>query len=117
MNSLRMKSWIPWVLVLLGFLLPAGVTPAGALDIKVKDQATVSGSTICLRDIATFVPDTDPRVESLSRIDVASAPLPGNGVNLNRGFLNYKIGSALSGKEDIRLHVNNELIHLKYFLR
>jgi flagellar basal body P-ring formation protein FlgA len=105
MNPLRMKAWIPWVLVLVGCLLPAGVTSAEALDIKVKDQATVSGSTICLRDIATFVPDTDPRVDALSRIDVASAPSPGNGVNLNRSFLNYKIGSVLSGTEDIRVEI------------
>ena len=105
MNPLRMKSWIPWVLVVLGFLLPVWVSPAAALDIKVKDQATVSGGTICLGDIAAFVPGTDPRVDMLSRIDVASAPSPGNGVNLNRSFLSYKIGSVLTGQEDIRLEI------------
>ncbi|MEW6669192.1 MAG: flagellar basal body P-ring formation chaperone FlgA [Thermodesulfobacteriota bacterium] len=105
MNPLKMTSWIPRALVLFGCLLGAGVSPAGALDIKVKDQASVSGGTICLRDIATFAPETDPRVETLSRIDVAAAPSPGNAMNLNRSFLTYKIGSVLSGKEDIRLEI------------
>ncbi|MBN1104814.1 MAG: flagellar basal body P-ring formation protein FlgA [Deltaproteobacteria bacterium] len=83
------------------------VTPstAWALEIRVKDQATVRGGTITLGDIASFTPETDPRVEMLARMDVASAPSPGNGVNLNRTFLSYKIGSSLSGKEDILLEI------------
>jgi flagella basal body P-ring formation protein FlgA len=105
MNSFKTNTPVAWILTLLGVLVLAGAVPADALEIRVKDRATVSGGSISLRDIATFVPDTDPRVETLSRIDVASSPSPGNGLNLNRSFLTYKIGSALSGKEDIRLEI------------
>jgi flagellar basal body P-ring formation protein FlgA len=105
MKPVKTNSLILWALVGFGILSCAWASPAAALDIKVKDQATVSGGTICLRDIATFVPETDPRVEALSGIDVASAPSPGKSVSLNRSFLNYKIGSVLSGREDIRLEI------------
>lgn len=83
-----------------------GASLAGDLAIRIKDDVTVKGSVVTLREIATFSPDTDPRVDALSRIDVAAAPSPGNGVSLNRSFLSYKIGSALSSKgEDISLEI------------
>ena len=81
-----------------------------ALEIRVKEEATVNSDMICLGDIASFSPDNDPRVPRLSKIDVASAPSPGNVVRLNRRFLNYKIGSAIMGKDDIRLKVPGSLV-------
>jgi flagellar basal body P-ring formation protein FlgA len=79
---------------------------AGDLAIKVKEDVTVRGGTVTLKDIAVFTPETDPRVDALGRIDIASSPSPGNGVTLNRSFLNYKIGSSLSGRgEDITLEI------------
>lgn len=79
---------------------------AAGLEIKIRDDVTVKGGNLTLRDIATFTPGSDSRVDDLSRIEVASAPSPGNVVNLNRSFLQYKIGAAVAGRgEDIRLEI------------
>ena len=84
----------------------SGVVSAADLAIRLKGDVTVRGGTVTLRDMATFSPESDPRVDALGRIDVATAPAPGNGINLNRTFLDYKIGSALSGnREDITLEI------------
>lgn len=96
------KKW-SWSLVACLVLAArlGGVSAAGHLEIKIREEVTVKGGgTVTLKDIATFTPESDPRVESLRRIDVASSPSPGNGVSLNRSFLNYKIGAAVSGKGD-----------------
>jgi len=83
---------------------------AEALEIRVHDDVTVKGGTVTLRDIATFAPPTDSRVESLARMEVSSAPAPGNIVTLSRNFLNYKVGPAIAaGGEDIRLETPESL--------
>jgi flagella basal body P-ring formation protein FlgA len=106
MSLFKQKSVILLAATLLAAMtVTVSSSTAEALEIRVKDQATVRGGTITLGDIASFTPETDPRVEMLARMDVASSPSPGNGVSLNRSFLSYKIGSSLSGKEDIRLEI------------
>lgn len=96
--------------MLLLILLLTGASPAEALEIKIRDDVTVKGGTVTLQDIATFAPHSDSRVESLSRIEVSSAPAPGNTVNLSRNFLNYKIVPAVAAKgDDIRLDIPDTL--------
>jgi len=109
MNFFALRFSIPTVVMLLAFST-VSLSPVHALEIKVRDQATVQGSTIYLKDIASFHPETDPRVGVLARLDVASAPSPGKGVSLNGDFLKYKIGSAISGKEDITLEVPGSMV-------
>jgi flagella basal body P-ring formation protein FlgA len=110
MNSLTVRLSIP-AMVIMGIIFGAmSLSPVYALEIRVRDQATVHGSTIYLRDIASFHPESDPRVDMLAGIDVASAPSPGNGVSFNRSFLNYKIGSAISGKDDITLELPASMV-------
>jgi len=97
----------------LGIFILSGtaILPAShALEIRVKEEATVRGDTITLGDIASFHPNKDARVDRLSRIDVASAPSPGSQSRLNKRFLNYKIGSAIANKEDVRLKVPGSLL-------
>ena len=104
------KSKIPFIL---GIIILSGeifLSASQALEIRVKEQATVQGDTIYLKDIASFYPSNDPRVGRLSEIDVASAPSPGNVLRLNKRFLNYKIGSAIADKDDIRLNVTGALV-------
>jgi len=100
-------------LLILGIIILSGeifLSASQALEIRVKEQATVQGDTIYLSDIASFYPSKDPRVDRLSGIDVASAPSPGNVLRLNKRFLNYKIGSAITDKDDIRLKVTGALV-------
>jgi flagella basal body P-ring formation protein FlgA len=87
-------------------LFVAGAWAGEGLEVKVREDVTVRGGTVTLGHIATFTPESDSRVDGLSRIEVASAPSPGNAVSLNRSFLQYKIGAAVSGKgDDIRLEI------------
>jgi flagella basal body P-ring formation protein FlgA len=96
--------------MMLLILLVAGASIAEALEIRIRDDVTVSGGTVTLQDIAAFAPRSDSRVESLARIEVSASPAPGNTVNLSRNFLNYKIGSAVAARgEDIRLEVPENL--------
>jgi flagella basal body P-ring formation protein FlgA len=100
------------VRVLLGLLLPlmAGFVPsAEALEIKVKEQATVISETVILKDIALFQPPEDPRASRLAEIEVASAPSPGQTVKFNKQFLSYKIGSAVSDIKDIEIIIPDSL--------
>ena len=93
------------LLTLLAFLLTATwVLPVSyALEIKVKDQATVENDRVYLGDISSFDPQGDSRVANLSKLEIASAPSPGNSIRLNARFLLYKIGSAIAGDDDIRI--------------
>ena len=84
-------------------------SPVHALEIRVKSQATVTGDTVSLADIASFFPETDARVARLSGINVTSSPAPGNSFRLNGHFLNYKIGSALGEDDGIQLKVPDSL--------
>lgn len=106
---MRPSKKIPVLLLASTVLLihfTASAWAAGGLGIKIRDDITVKGGTVILRDIAAFTPPTDPRVDDLSRVEVASAPSPGNMINLNRSFLQYKIGAAVSARgEDIRLEI------------
>ncbi|MBN2124024.1 MAG: hypothetical protein JW821_07010, partial [Deltaproteobacteria bacterium] len=101
-------------LLLLGIFLllwaASHPSPSLALEIRIKDQATVDQDTVYLRDIAAFHPAGDARVKSLGGMEVASAPAPGNVFRLNRRFLQYKIGSAISGEEQVSLEAPEELV-------
>ncbi len=101
------------ILFILGIFILSGemfLSASQALEIRVKEKATVQGDTIYLSDIASFYPSKDHRVGRLGGIDVASAPSPGKVFRLNKRFLRYKIGSAISDKDDIRLKVTGDLM-------
>jgi flagellar basal body P-ring formation protein FlgA len=70
----------------------------GGLRILIAEEATVSGDTVALGHVATFHPDTDPRVEALRQLELSAAPAPGNTHRFNARFLNYKLGAALRGR-------------------
>jgi flagella basal body P-ring formation protein FlgA len=92
------------------FLGMASLSVSHALEIKIKDRATVRGDKIYLGEISSFDPADDGRIKHLSGIEVSSAPFPGNVIQLSRRFLNYKIGSAIPDKEGISLSVPGNLV-------
>ena len=101
-----------WFLCILGvsILSPPGFLPEShALEIKVKKQARVTGDKIYLGEISSFDPPNDVRVARLSRIEVSSAPSPGNMFQLSKRFLGYKITSAIPEREDITLDLPGSL--------
>lgn len=98
----KKKALIIGVFILMGIVLAA---PSYALEISVKEQATVSGETIQLSDIAFFHPKDDARVEQLGEIDVASAPTPGKEFTLNKRFLHYRLGSLINNNSDIDVKI------------
>lgn len=82
------------MLVAVSLSLTTAATAGGALRIQIAENATVTGDTVTLGHVASFHPETDPRVESLRELEVSSAPAPGNTHRFNSRFLNYKLGSA-----------------------
>lgn len=90
-------------------ILAWGSARSHALDIRIKDQATISGSKVYLGDIATFSPSENALVARLKGLEVASAPSPGNDIRLKRQFLDYKIGSMIGDDESVRLEIPNAL--------
>ena len=92
------------------FLGMASLSVSHALEIKIRDRATVRGDKIYLGEISSFDPADDGRIKHLSGIEVSSAPFPGNVIQLSRRFLNYKIGSAIPDKEGISLSVPGNLV-------
>jgi flagella basal body P-ring formation protein FlgA len=87
------------------FVLVLSVSSSEALEITISDRATVLEDTILLNDIATFHPESDHRVARIRAIQVAAAPSPGKTFTISGRYLRYKIGSISSSKEDIRLHI------------
>ncbi len=82
-----------------------------ALKIHIVEEATVAGDIVTLGHIASFHPDTDPRVASLREEVVSSAPAPGNTHRLNSRFLNYKVGSIITDqRHEIILEVPHSLV-------
>ncbi len=100
--------------VLLGgifFLSSVGIPVAGEpLEIIVKEEAAVRGDRVRLGDIAMFSPSGDARVDRLKGVEVASAPSPGNRVELSSHFLDYKIGSLVGGDPSVRLETPPTLL-------
>jgi flagella basal body P-ring formation protein FlgA len=94
--------------MILAFLFLGG-SAACALEIRVKEHATVRGETIHLGDIATFSPAGDGRVTLLKGIEISSAPPPGKMVTLNNQLLIYKIGPTLGGMKDVGLKIPETL--------
>ncbi|MFO7783491.1 MAG: flagellar basal body P-ring formation chaperone FlgA [Thermodesulfobacteriota bacterium] len=83
----------------------------GTLRIHIAEEATVTGDVVTLGQIASFHPDTDPRVASLKDVEVSSAPAPGNTHRFNNRFLNYKVGSVIRDqKEEITLEAPPSLV-------
>ena len=87
--------------------VPGAVEP---LQIIVKKEAAVRGDRVRLGDIATFAPSGDARVGRLRGVEVASAPSPGNRVELSSHFLDYKIGSVVGGDPSVRLETPPTLL-------
>ncbi|MBW2610111.1 MAG: flagellar basal body P-ring formation protein FlgA [Deltaproteobacteria bacterium] len=80
-----------------------------ALEIRVKERAVVQGDMIRLGEIASFNPANDSRVARLSRIEISSAPSPGNSFRLNERLLIHKIGSVVADDNNIRVKVPDTL--------
>jgi flagella basal body P-ring formation protein FlgA len=72
----------------------------GTLEIRISGEATVRGDAVTLGQIASFDPAGHPRAAALKKVEVASAPAPGNSHRFNRRFLDYKVGSAVAGLGD-----------------
>jgi len=109
--ALHSNKWK--ILPVLGAFLCSGslfLSTTYALDIRIKESVTVKGDRILLGEIASFDPEDDPRIAELAKIEVASAPSPGNAFSLNSRFLNNKIGSAVGDKEDISVKVPADLM-------
>ncbi len=109
-GSLRLTTIIT-VFAVLTLSLTAVRAAQGTLRIRIVEEATVTGDIVILGHIASFHPDSDPRVDSLKELEVSSAPAPGNTHRFNRRFLNYKVGSAISDqREEIILEAPHNLV-------
>lgn len=103
-----MNLCIPWgIAALLGLAWPASTLHA--LDIRILERATVSGESVRLGDVAVFEPGDDLRVGALKEVQIASSPLPGSTLTLHSRYLIYRVGSAFSGMDDVRLKVPEAL--------
>lgn len=82
---------------------------APALEIKVREQASIRGDKINLGDIAYFSSNGDERISFLRNIEISSSPAPGKVSRINEKLLVYKIGSAVSQYDDITFRVPENL--------
>ncbi|MBN2059017.1 MAG: flagellar basal body P-ring formation protein FlgA [Deltaproteobacteria bacterium] len=94
-------------ILLFSFILFA--QSAFALEIRVRERASVKGEKICLADIAEFSPADDDRIPALSVIEISASPPPGNISRINEKLLIYRIGSAVARYPDIMVKVPDNL--------
>lgn len=85
-------------------------SPLHAFEIRIMESATVLGEVVRLGDVAVFEPGDDQRVRQLKEVQLASAPIPGSTLTLNSRFLIYRIGSAVSGMDDVKLKIPDGLV-------
>jgi flagella basal body P-ring formation protein FlgA len=83
---------------------------AFALEVRVKETVSVRNETVFLGDVASFTPINDERVIELSSIKVASSPPPGKALVLNSRYLVYKLASAVSKKDNIKIKLPENLV-------
>lgn len=103
----------PKFMTFLGILIFSGLLPfstSHALEIMVRERATVRGDMIRLEDIASFDPMDDGRISRLSRIVISSAPSPGSRFRLNERLLINKIGSYIANENDIKVKIPENLL-------
>ncbi len=105
MNLSAIRSKMVYFVLIPILLLGGILTPAFALEIRVKELTTVKGEKIFLGDIASFTPADDGRVNQLQHIEIGSAPPPGVHHKINENLLIYKIGSFISKYDDIHITI------------
>jgi flagella basal body P-ring formation protein FlgA len=107
LHSIRSNTIL--ILFIIIFLWVGLLPPASALEIRVKEAATVMDDKVLLGDIASFEPNNDSRVNQLRNIEIASAPSPGVDYGINESLLIYKIGPYINHEDDIHIHVPQTL--------
>lgn len=80
-----------------------------ALEIEIKEKATVKGDTVLLGDIASFSPETDPRVPELKGLELGAAPYPGQALALNSRYLISRLGVGITDA-DIQVKMPQDLL-------
>jgi flagella basal body P-ring formation protein FlgA len=103
---------IKWVCGLISVFLASGIliAPAGlALEVQIKEKATIQGDVILLKDIASFTPPADPRVSRLGDLELGAAPYPGQSLALNSRYLISRLGLALT-EYDVKVKVPERLL-------
>lgn len=107
LHPVRSKSL--WMIFTILFLWAGPVATASALEIMVKEAATVRGDKILLGDIASFTPENDERINRLRNIEISSSPSPGINYRINKSLLIYRIGPYIAHEKDIRIQVPQAL--------
>ncbi|MBW1980674.1 MAG: flagellar basal body P-ring formation protein FlgA [Deltaproteobacteria bacterium] len=79
-----------------GIILAWSSPAACALEIRIHEQAEVTGSLITLGEVASFSGQSDAQLAELKQIVVAHAPAAGGRLVLDRKFLSYKLKARLS---------------------
>lgn len=104
MTSLK-KASIKNLLILTVFLI-SGIFMSStcfALEIKVKNRSEVDGDKVYLRDIATFSPANDSRINKLQAIEITTSPAPDSLRKINKDFIMYKMANFTNAEKDITL--------------
>ena len=104
MSSLK-KATIKNLLILTAFLTSSIFLSSIclALEIRVKDRSEIDGDMVYLRDIATFSPANDSRVDKLQVIEITTSPAPDSFRKINKDFILYKTARFTNAEQDITL--------------
>ena len=105
-----MRARLIFILSVNLIIWPGIFSSAAALEIRVKEQATVKGDRITLGDVASFDQIQDRRINRLRDIEIGSAPVPGAHYRINDELLLYRIGPFIASEEDIKMKVPETLL-------
>jgi flagella basal body P-ring formation protein FlgA len=106
-----MSTPVKTILLLCCALLLSGVcraNPGSGLEVRILEEAAVTGDTITLADVSEFSGRSDASLPELKRIVLAHAPPPGRTLVLDRAFLEYRLGKPLR-HADVSVHLPNRV--------
>jgi flagella basal body P-ring formation protein FlgA len=92
LKNIRLKRTLGGLLLA---ILGSSGMPAWGLEVVFKNEAAVNEENILLKDLAAFNPAGSETANRLGNLVVAAAPAPGESLNLNRQFLQYRVGPAI----------------------
>lgn len=85
------RLWL-WLIISwlgLGGMIPARGIAAPGFILEIPAEVTVSGPKISLADLGKFQGGSETEIESLRRLDLGQAPLPGQSRIFNRNYLQF----------------------------
>ncbi|BBB91539.1 MAG TPA: flagellar basal body P-ring formation chaperone FlgA [Methylomusa anaerophila] len=104
-----MRNLIFWLILLVSWCFPGMVSAGDAITVNVAAEAQLSSPYIALGDIAGIIGGNEARLDSLRRLNLGSAPIPGQTLVFTKELLGARLVAAGVDLSGITWNIPNQV--------